>query len=244
MKSKKIITNPLKTIDWPMTIMNLLILVLTWSAVPLEYASTIDTSSLKASWGFLFTYQLGIALVAILLFNHHFQNVWATFGILLAVLAAGGATRSSGALLSLLMLLLPVFFILLAYPRTHLQSIYGLIGYAFLSSICISVPFIKVSAGFISWQAVWFLVPLILSFVFFDGPIFLRQDSWKQVAYSVTGLLLLVAILVKGISVAHVLAGFIVVATWLLMVSKKRPIDEFLTYSLFQLLCVLLMYWR
>lgn len=238
------IKNSLKSVNWEIALMGILVLILTWSSVPLEYASTIDTSSIKVGWGFMFIYQIGVALMAVLMFNGRFQNVWASAGILISVLAAGESMKRVGLAIGLLMILFPIFFILLSLPRLGLQSGYGLSIYALLSTTCISLPFIRLSSGFLSWQAVTYLLPFFISFIFFVGPTFLKQSKWSRIIYSASGVVLLLAILMRGFSLSHLIAIIIALAAWTLMMAKKTPIDEFMTYTILQLLCVLLIYWH
>lgn len=231
-------------VDWTMTLMGVLALVLTWSSVSLEYAATIATSSIHPSWGFLFAYQVGIALSALLLFNHHFHNVWATAGLLVAVCAAGGSIHHGGTAIGLLMILFPVFFILLSSRASGLQSGYGLSIYSLLASTCAPLSFIKLSTGFLSWEAVAYVIPLFLSFLFFTGPSFLQHSQWSVLIETASGLALIIAILIRGISLAHFLAVGVVLAGWLLVINQKRPVDGFLADAVAQMICVLLMYWH
>lgn len=238
------IKNSLKSVNWEIALMGIFALILTWSSVPLEYASTIDTSLIKAGWGFMFIYQIGVALMAVLMFNGRFQNVWTSAGILISVLAAGESMKRVGLAIGLLMILFPIFFILLSLPRLGLQSGYGLSIYALLSTTCISLPFIKLSSGFLSWQAVAYLLPFFFSFIFFAGPTFLKRSKWSRIIYSASGIVLLLAILTRGFSLSHLIAMIIALAAWALMMAKKKPIDEFMAYTILQLLCVLLIYWH
>lgn len=239
-----VIKESLKSVNWEIALMGILTLVLTWSSVPLEYASTIDTSSIRSDWGFMFIYEIGVALMAILMFNARFQSVWATVGILISVVAAGQSIRRVGLAIGLLMILFPIFFIILSFHQLGLQSGYGLAIYSLLATTCISLPFIKLSSGFLSWQAIAYIVPFFISFLFFVGPTFLKHSQWSRIIYSASGLLLILAIMLRGFTLSHFIAILVALLAWALMMAKKRPIDEFMTYTILQMICVLLMYWH
>ncbi|KRM10729.1 hypothetical protein ABTQ33_04255 [Paucilactobacillus suebicus] len=233
-----------RSIDWRQLILSVAIQSVIWWYVPMQYATQISTSTFEFNLAFIFLYQIAVAASSFILFSTNFSSHFAVLTIIASgILAFSGAIHGKFVII-LLLLLLPAYLFIVQIKKFQLQNEYGLLLYGILAAITIPITLVFLTVHFLSWTFIASLFPLMLTYFLFLAPIFLEDHPQKAVIISMAaGILLIILLLFKSISLPSILAIALSVVSWFIMNNLPKLRSSYLTYSFIQMLVVLLIYW-
>jgi hypothetical protein len=126
----------------------------------------------------------------------------------------------------------------------QLQNEFGLFIYSLLAALTLPSALAFLSVHFLSWSFVMTLIPLMLSYLLFLTPIFLAREPQKAVIVAlIVGVILIVTLLFRHLSLPAIIAIILIVCAWLVMNNFPKMSQPYLKYSFVQMLVVLLIYW-
>lgn len=237
----KQIASQWRSVNWQLLAVSVVIQLITWWYVPISYAAKISTSTFQTHLVFLFLYTVVVAGSTHLLLNSEFTSRFVLLLIIASfVLAFSGIERP---VLLALLLLVPAFLLVLYFPWLQMQNEFGLLVFSLMETICIPATIFFFTAHFLSWSFIWTLIPMWLSYMFFQLPSFAEDGSGLfRIISTILGVILIGAVLFDSISMIHIVAIILVVASWLVMVNFPNMRDKFVKFSFFQLIFILLIY--
>lgn len=239
----KSIVSQWRAINFRQLITVLIIQLIIWWYVPVSYAGKIATASYGYNLVFLFLFSLTVAASAQLLFSTEFKSRFSLLTIMASFVLAFSGVINGKFVILLMLLLLPTFLFVLQIQPFQLQNEFGWLIYSLLATLMIPTTIFFFIAHFLSWSFIWSLIPLWLSFLLFLTPTFMLSRDWKYRLFSlVSGVLLIISILFKSINTAHIIAIILVVAAWLVMQNWPHLEDQYLKYSFWQLVVIILIY--
>ncbi|KIS03360.1 hypothetical protein [Paucilactobacillus wasatchensis] len=239
----KSIASQWRAINFRQLVISLFIQSIVWWYVPVSYAGKISTASYGYNLVFLFLFSLTVAASTQLLFSTEFTSRFSLLTIIASFVLAFSGVINGKFVILLMLLLLPAFLFVLQIKPLQLQNEYGWLIYSLLAALMIPTTIFFFITRFLSWTFVWSLIPFWLSFLLFLVPTFLLQRDVKYRLLSlVSGILLIISILFQAITIAHIIAIVLVIAAWLVMQNWPHLTDQYLKYSAWQLIVIILIY--
>lgn len=240
----KSIASQWRSINWRHLIPSLVIQSVIWWYVPFQYATTITTATYQYNLAFIFIYELTVAATSFLLFSTDFSSRFSLLTIIASGILAFSGVINGKLIVLLLLLLLPIFLFVVQLQPFQLQNEFGLLIYGLLAAVTIPGALAFLTVHFLSWSFVLTLIPLLLSYMLFLAPVFLNDSPQKAVIVSMTvGILLIIVLLFRKISLPSIIAIILIVAAWFVMNNFPKMSNQYSKYSFIQMLVVLLIYW-
>ncbi|BAP85355.1 membrane protein [Paucilactobacillus hokkaidonensis JCM 18461] len=239
----KSIASQWRAINLRQLVISLIIQSIIWWYVPVSYAGKISTATYGYNLAFLFLFTLTVAASAQLLFSTSFKSRFSLLTIIASFVLAFSGVINGKFVILLMLLLLPAFFLVLQIEPLQMQNEFGWLIYSLLATLMIPTTIFFFIVHFLSWTFIWALIPLWLSFLLFLAPTFMLKRDWKYRLFSlVSGILLIISILFKPIGISRIIAIVLVILAWIVMQNWPHLTDQYLKYSSWQLIVVLLIY--
>ncbi|KRN59204.1 hypothetical protein [Limosilactobacillus secaliphilus] len=227
---------------WKAIFASALILLIAWSYAPFAYVVGISGNHFDTNMGWLFIYEVCIGLSVTLIVYGHFKSLLSCLPSVLSMVTVLLAFNKLPIVMGLL-LLLPVFLLLSQTPWLEFNSWYGLITFGLLVALSIGSVCAYNSLHFISWEIVFFLLPVMASCWYFMAPFFLEKQSLYFPILTVLALNLIAFIFTRTLRWQLFVATFLVVSFWLLILFNRHRRPSFILFSLAQMLVIVLIYW-
>lgn len=227
---------------WKAIFASTVILLMAWSYAPFAYVVGISGNHFDTNMGWLFAYEVCIGLAVTLIVYGHFKSLLSCLPLILSMIIVVAGFHKLAAVMGLL-LLLPIFLLLSQTPWVQFNNWYGLITFGMLVALSIGTVCAFSSLHFISWEIVYFLLPVMASCWFFMAPFFLEKQSFYFPILTAFGVILVALALTRTLRWQLYLAIIIIVGLWFLLLFNRRRYPSFTLFCLAQMLVIVLIYW-
>jgi hypothetical protein len=232
-----------RSVNWKLLTISVIIQLITWWYVPISYAAKISTATFQIDLVFFALYSLLVAGSAHLILNSNFNSRFALLPILASFLFSFSGVVQGKLVVLLLLLLAPAFLLVLYFPQLEMQNMFGLIIYSIIFATCIPASIVFLTAHFLSWTFIVTLGSYWLSYLFFLSPVFMHDNTRNfRIFSTIIGIAFIIWLLIQSISITHIVAIVIIIASWFVMHSMPNMADKFVKYSTIQAILILLLY--
>ena len=232
-----------REINWVALLISVVAQVATVFFIPIQYSKNISTATFEFNLWVVGLYAIMIAISGFLLFTSNFRSPFAILPIIASFVLTFSGIIKGNLILMLLLLLLPIFLLLVQIGYTQLQNEFGLLIYSLLTTLSVPVTITFMSAHFLSWTYLTSLLPLFALSILFLAPVFITKAKLIfTVTTTLSGIVAIILILTSAISFKGILAIILIILAWFTMFNFPKMNYKFLTYSIVELLIILLIY--